>query len=144
MALRGFFVIAILALGLAALNGVRVGAWSAKAVSATRLPEGVGAADLAAVRAAVRASNRIFLDARGESAFREGHIPGALWMPAERAAERVEALSLDPQAAYVIYCDGGNCFASIELARRLRLMDFTRLEVFEGGWDAWSAAGSRP
>ena len=49
---------------------------------------------------------------------------------------------LDDDSIYIIYCSGGECSLSIDLADYLyneKLFD--KLLIFEGGWPEWQDAG---
>jgi rhodanese-related sulfurtransferase len=83
----------------------------------------------------------IFLDARHEAEYAQGHIGNALNVPLsdfERHADMLAALPRD--TLLVTYCDGGGCNASIELAARLAGLGFRNVKIFYGGWEEWEAA----
>lgn len=88
----------------------------------------------------------LFLDARGDRPFRDGHIPGATqfdpFYPEKRLAEVLAACSLADQV--VIYCNGGDCTDSNLAARLLREVGVPveRLAVFVGGISDWKARGA--
>ena len=83
----------------------------------------------------------VFVDARAEHPFRDGHIPGAIqfdpFYPEKRLTEVLAACSLADQV--VIYCNGGDCIDSSLVARLLRDagVPVTRLAVFVGGISEW-------
>lgn len=87
----------------------------------------------------------IWLDARPESEFGKGHIPGAYLLNEEgfldQLMELLDVLQTSVQPV-VIYCNGERCEAS----RRIReqLMNQFPLEnvwVLKGGWPQWQAEG---
>ncbi len=90
-----------------------------------------------------RTGGAVFIDARKEAEFREGHVPGALSAPAARAEkampQALQALARD--RALVIYCEGGDCQSSLLLAKRLSQDGFKDIRVYTGGWAGWTAAG---
>lgn len=88
----------------------------------------------------------VFLDARSEKKFRAGHIPGALlcdhyqqdaWLP--KILDRLKAADI-----VVIYCAGGDCEDSIQLATDLVYrhgLAQNAIAIYEGGWEEWRAEG---
>ena len=105
-----------------------------------------GEIDLAGVKAHFD-SFGLFLDARTVKEFEEGHIPNAMWMPVERVLEdaslvfEIEAEAGGMDQPIVIYCGGGSCDASHNLAIVLEDVGFTNLLVFVEGYPAWTGAG---
>lgn len=90
------------------------------------------------------AKTALFLDARKPESYTAGHIPGALNfypMEMEKFAPRVMPQLTDKGREIVVYCDGGDCTLSLELARALIQQGYQRVEVFEGGWPDWKKAG---
>jgi len=84
----------------------------------------------------------IFVDARPRKRFEAGHKDGALLLN----NEEWDALSSkfldawDPDKKTVVYCDGGTCDASREVAERLRReFQIQNVYVLKGGWPAWQA-----
>lgn len=85
-----------------------------------------------------------FLDARSEKDYTESHVEGAFWMPPENfsGGKLPEALRyLDPADVVVIYCSGGNCDASHNLAILLQQAGFKRCHVLKDGLPGWTGAG---
>lgn len=88
----------------------------------------------------------LFVDARGEQAFAQRHIPGALPL---REAEWETLLpaflkAWQPGARVVVYCDNEGCDASQAVARRLRReLGIDQVFVLKGGWGAWLEAQPR-
>ncbi len=85
----------------------------------------------------------IFVDARPESLYLEGHIRGALnipWQDVDRYF--VEVINRIDREKYIItYCDGENCELSNELALFLIQMGFENVHVLVNGWTEWQQAG---
>jgi len=85
----------------------------------------------------------IFVDARPENQYAEGHIQGALnipWQDVDRYF--VETADLLGGAPTVItYCDGESCDLSHELAIFLQEMGFKDVRVLVNGWTVWQQAG---
>lgn len=88
----------------------------------------------------------IFLDARSEKLFEAGHIPGARLCHHYRQDQFIPAMLEELRAAdiVVIYCAGGNCEDSIQLATDLVFTHGLTQEliaIFEGGFAEWVDAG---
>ena len=88
----------------------------------------------------------VFVDARADRQFRDGHIPGAMqfdpFYPEKRLTEVLATCSLADQV--VIYCNGGDCTDSGLVAHLLRDagVPVARMAVFVGGIGEWKAGGS--
>ncbi|NQV30007.1 MAG: hypothetical protein HQ508_03890 [Candidatus Marinimicrobia bacterium] len=83
----------------------------------------------------------LFLDARSSVDYDEGHIEGAINLPAHAFMDSLaflENLNFDSQV--ITYCDGADCNASIDLAADLKMMGFTSVVFFFGGWQEWQTA----
>lgn len=85
----------------------------------------------------------VFIDARSAPEFREGRVPGAWNIPFTpammRLPEEISALLLEQ--ALIVYCEGGDCQSSLELAKVLHDNGFRDIRVLTGGWEAWQQAG---
>lgn len=86
----------------------------------------------------------VFLDARITEEFRAGHVPQAFHLTSATfntpaADEAMKAL--DTAQPMVIYCGGGDCDASKNLAILLQGAGFKRIHIFEAGFPAWEKAG---
>lgn len=80
-----------------------------------------------------------FIDARRKDQFDKGHIPGALNIyPSEFADNLPKVGSIPRDRLIVVYCDGGLCELSHELANELVTFGFKRVVVYTGGWEEWS------
>jgi rhodanese-related sulfurtransferase len=85
------------------------------------------------------AQSVVFVDARSNSQFIEGHIPGAYNLPQEdlerSLADFVDTHPLD--ALIVTYCDGEACELSNLAAMTLSDKGYTNVRVFFNGWTIW-------
>ena len=88
-----------------------------------------------------RSKNSIhFIDAREPEVFAEGHIPGAINVSFDHLDKEADKfLALPKEYLMVLYCDGGDCHLSHDLAEWALQMGYGRLAVFTGGWADWSA-----
>lgn len=78
----------------------------------------------------------VFVDAREQERYQEGHIPGAIHVAPDAD------LSLLPYGGtLILYCDGPECGASARLAERVVKVRTSRTLLMLDGWTAWQAAG---
>jgi rhodanese-related sulfurtransferase len=85
----------------------------------------------------------VFVDARDEQRYREGHIPGAYEFDPYRPEKYFAAVLPVCQAAeqIVVYCNGGDCDDSETAAILLRDVGIAnrKLAVYTGGITEWTA-----
>jgi len=83
------------------------------------------------------------VDARPPSQFQESHIPGAVSIPFEELSSGYPAaLDILPlEGPIVVYCDGGDCHASRNVASLLIELGYENVSVFERGLEAWKLHG---
>lgn len=96
----------------------------------------------------------VLLDARAKTAYDLEHIPGALSLPTESKPEDFIAFAMKypKDTAIVVYCGGGNCDESHELAGKLRKdLGYTNVRGMPGGIVEYrlatsksTAAGTKP
>ncbi len=83
----------------------------------------------------------LFLDARDEGYYNQGHIQGAMKNAfLMELIFNIESLQ-SKETPLVVYCGDPGCGDSEDLAYNLKDSGFTKLYVFKGGWVEWSAAG---
>jgi rhodanese-related sulfurtransferase len=99
--------------------------------------EPVGMAELAA---RAEAGDVTVIDVRPRIEYEAGHLPGAVSVPLEELADRMQ--DLDPNAEVVAYCRGPYCVMAAQAVRQLRARGHhaTRAGV---GPSEWQAAGHR-
>jgi rhodanese-related sulfurtransferase len=90
-------------------------------------------------RIADRPNDLLVLDVREESAFRAGHIPGALHLPRGQLELRVNEAIPDPTLRIVACCEFGKI--STLAAATLRQLGFMRALALDGGMKAWREGG---
>ncbi len=107
--------------------------------------------DLLQAKAVYDSLEADFIDAREPAQFGPGHIPGAYNLTQADFTGRTtpEALEfLDRSRPVVIYCDGGDCHASENVAILLQQAGFSSIHIMTVGFPAWVEAGyeveSRP
>lgn len=85
----------------------------------------------------------VVLDARAETFFGRGRVPGARNVPGEGEGTALPdgVLALPRDRTLVVYCEGGDCLSSLALAKRLHDAGFRDIRVFGGGWEEWRGAG---
>ena len=83
----------------------------------------------------------IFIDARDSIPFSEGHIEGSINIPWDNSSdeqinEKLKDLKYDD--ILVIYCSGGDCTLSIDLAEYIfNELSFEQVFIFDGGYPLW-------
>ena len=86
-----------------------------------------------------KTDNIPFIDARDPKLYTEGHIAGAINIPFEKLSEFHDKLDQFPKSQFIVlYCDGGDCHLSHDLAEQMNSEGWKRLAVYTGGWAEWS------
>jgi rhodanese-related sulfurtransferase len=121
------------------------------APTSTAVPSPLGVADsdypvtveMAAARRLLDADAALFLDARDVTEYQAGHIPGAMRLTRDDVlADPARARALPVGGRPIItYCEGGECQASLDLAKALVEVGYRKVLVYAGGFPEWSAAG---
>ena len=75
-------------------------------------------------------TNYVIIDARTQSEFDEGHIPGAILMPEYEVAQRAESELLDKNQLILVYCRSGR--RSKIAAQALVDLGYTNVKEFGG------------
>jgi rhodanese-related sulfurtransferase len=85
----------------------------------------------------------VFVDARNQEHYSEGHIPGAYQLDPYHPEQQLAAVLSACLAAdqVVVYCTGGECEDADSTALMLRDagVPIQKLFVYGGGWDDWTA-----
>lgn len=89
------------------------------------------------------ADEALFIDARDETAFEEGHIEGAINLPWHDFEARFTDVmpQLTSSSRIIAYCDGDSCGLSKELAVTLLAKGYDNVKVLVDGWSKWQGAG---
>ena len=85
----------------------------------------------------------VFLDARTQSQYLQGHIRGALNLPWQEVDRYFMEMAdrLDGAGMIITYCDGESCDLSHELALFLKEMGYSNVHILFNGWTVWQQAG---
>ena len=83
-------------------------------------------------------NNTLFVDARAEEYFENGHIPNAICnddinLLIEEIDSRIQV-----DESFIVYCSDDDCGSSEELAYTLQEQGFMSIYVFKGGWKQWT------
>jgi len=85
----------------------------------------------------------VFIDARNDEAYKEGHIPGAVQCDPYQVGRYIDDVLTCANGAdkVVVYCDGGDCEDSIFACRELieAGVPYEAVYLFAGGWKEWTA-----
>lgn len=98
---------------------------------------------LANVKKFFDAGAAVFVDARETSEYVEGHIAGAWSVPFDDVVVKPALIEPFKQAGkpLILYCSGGDCELSKDLARNMLAEGIRKVLVFTDGYPAWKAAG---
>jgi rhodanese-related sulfurtransferase len=98
---------------------------------------------LANVKKFFDAGAALFVDAREAPEYAEGHIAGALSVPFDDAVKNPALLDPFKQTGkpLILYCSGGDCELSKDLAKNMLADGIRKVLVFTDGLPAWKAAG---
>jgi rhodanese-related sulfurtransferase len=82
----------------------------------------------------------LIIDARRPEQFQESHIKNSINIyPLGEEEEIIEKIfELPQEKTIIIYCDGGNCELSENVAVLLENFGFKRFFIYESGWEEWS------
>lgn len=85
----------------------------------------------------------LFLDARDEASFHEGHVKGALNIRTETISANLSILRSfsESDISLIAYCDGPQCPLGRQLASALRKQKIKNVKIMLQGWSAWLRAG---
>ena len=82
----------------------------------------------------------VLVEALGPAFFADAHLPGAINLPPAAVQESVDDAIPDRDAHIVVYCSR-SCEMSLDTARRLAALGYTRVEHYAAGKEDWVEAG---
>lgn len=82
-----------------------------------------------------------FFDARHQPEYAAGHVQDAVLTPTDEFNAKLGELMAYRDETVVIYCGGGQCDASHNLAILLENAGFKKLHIMVDGFPAWEKAG---
>lgn len=83
--------------------------------------------------------NVLFIDARNAEEYGQGHIGNAINIYTPEFEQNIhKVITLPRDKRVVVYCGGGACELSHELAAHMGNLGFQRVYVYTGGWHEWS------
>ncbi|MAF33772.1 MAG: rhodanese-like domain-containing protein [Desulfobacterales bacterium] len=85
----------------------------------------------------------LFVDARSQESYEDGHIKGAVSLPVNRFASMIKSFQkrYGRSQPIVTYCSGRTCGDSHRLAQLLFEHGFENVSVFIDGFPGWEAEG---
>ena len=85
----------------------------------------------------------LFVDARSEDDFKEGHIKGAVSLSVQTFDDKIEKFRkcYPDTIPLVLYCSGRECSDSHDLADMFYRKGYFNIRIFVDGYPAWEAAG---
>lgn len=90
-----------------------------------------------------KGSALVVVDARTQEAFKLGHIPGAVNIPADKIKHPPfrNLLPKDQKTTIVFYCAGPQCSAACKAAIQAKGLGYQEFVIYEGGYPEWSQKG---
>ena len=84
--------------------------------------------------------NILFVDARAEEFYNEGHIPNAICFDDfDLLIDKLEnTIGMDDQ--FIVYCSDSDCGSSEDLSYELQYYGYNNILLFKGGWKEWTEA----
>mgnify|MGYP001569461626 CR=1 FL=1 len=89
------------------------------------------------VSAAKSSWNFTVIDARSRTEFEEGHIYGAINIPAEETTKKLPGIEKDKFRELIFYCNGVKCTKSKKGGGAARALGYTNILEYNEGMPAW-------
>lgn len=87
------------------------------------------------------ASPPLLLEALPAKYFEDGHLPGAVHFPHDRARTLAAMIAPDKRRAIIVYCASNTCKNSHIAAEALAALGYSDVSVYAGGKEDWVSAG---
>lgn len=131
----------LLAAGVNALRPDSLPYAAQAAQSAVQLDQSAGEIPIKDAALLFLSGRAVFLDARSQLEYEQGHIQGAICLPPREFASQFQDLKprLVGKDAVITYCDGERCPLSHALAEHLRGAGIKNVFVLKNGWSLWQA-----
>lgn len=99
-------------------------------------------ADIDRATQALESGEAVFVDARETAFFELGHIPGAVNLPRSTFQQAFESFSqrVKKDHPLIVYCSESSCVDSSVVAKALVRLGYSKVEIYQGGWEEWEAA----
>ncbi len=112
--------------------------WSEN-ISGDTFSEYISTVSVDEAAALFHSNNAVFIDARPESAYNEGHIQGALCLPWHQAEEKCFGVieNIPPEKDIITYCDGATCDLCDPESAFLCDLGFEKVRALVNGWTVW-------
>jgi rhodanese-related sulfurtransferase len=84
-------------------------------------------------------NNAVFIDARDNAEYREGHIKDAINIPYDKFQQDYPLYEklLTKNKKIITYCHGTGCGLSVDVAKDLMAIGYTNVYVMTEGWPGW-------
>lgn len=85
----------------------------------------------------------IFVDTRETKAYAEGHVKGALLLPADTMEDRFPLIQplLPEESSLILYCYGPECEMAEKVGLFLAQLGYKRMMIMSAGFPEWKKAG---
>lgn len=81
------------------------------------------------------------VEALPEKYYRDWHLPGALHLALDEIELRATDILPDKGSEIIVYCASASCRNSDAAARRLGVLGYRNVSVYQGGKEDWQEAG---
>ncbi len=83
--------------------------------------------------------NSLFIDARPDVDFEQGHIKGSVNLYEKDFDEWIDDFlsRTDPETTIITYCDGSDCLLGKNLAEKLFSVGYNNVYYLTNGWTSW-------